>query len=645
MKKTFSTFFLLVFFLSTFAQTSKIDSLKVELTKTNIDTVLVSINYLLSKNYFEFDSNKAKKYGNDALQYSLKSENYKLAEIYSELGIIELDNGKNELAQEYFDKALVELDIKENKTLRGVIYGNYSTSYEASNNFEKELEYSLKAIELNKDNDEELCFLYYNHSLIYEQAGFHEEGLHYLKLAKQISKRSNELRIEAYSLQLLAYYALEDKEYELAKKYLERGKEICEQSGSVEICHHMYMTLGLLFTDTENFEEAKVALLKAKEFALQRKLKYDIIASEILLGNLEFKRGNYKKSTQIFNSINIDSFDIETIVYANIIYKNRSLAEGKIGNYRKSNQLLNQYVAFGDSIRLSKNRTLLAQADRKYKTEKKDKELLVQKLALQNQENEIQKKNNQMTLLYGISLFLLVASLLTWLIYQQKSKRKSQEIVTLKKEHQISTLESLMLGEEQERLRIAKELHDGVNGDLSAIKFKLSSLLEMNNKVIKEAVAMIDDSCRQVRAISHNLVPPSLDNFNLIEASEEYCFNLNEMHTQDIVFQHLGDAFSVSKSSEINIFRIIQELVSNSIKHAEADEINVQISCHENHLSLSVEDNGIGFDPKTVNSDGIGLKNIQSRVHYLQASMDVLSNEDGTSYTIEMDINKLNDNN
>ena len=167
----------------------------------------------------------------------------------------------------------------------------------------------------------------------------------------------------------------------------------------------------------------------------------------------------------------------------------------------------------------------------------------------------------------------------------------------------------------------------------------------MNNKVIKEAVEMIDNSCKQVRAISHNLVPPSLENFNLVEASEEYCYNLNEVHEQEITFQHLGDSFIIPKNAEINIFRIIQELVSNSIKHADADEINVQISCRENLISLSEEDNGVGFDPKNVQSDGIGLKNIQSRIDYLNANMDVLSNKDGTSYTIEIDINKLNDNN
>ena len=194
-------------------------------------------------------------------------------------------------------------------------------------------------------------------------------------------------------------------------------------------------------------------------------------------------------------------------------------------------------------------------------------------------------------------------------------------------------------GEEKERFRIAKELHDGVNGDLSAIKFKLSTLLEMNNTVIKEAITMIDNSCNQVRAISHNLVPPSLENFNLLEAIEEYCEKSDASHSQNITFQHLGEKVNISKKEEINIFRIIQELVTNSIKHANATEINVQISCRNKIMQITVEDNGKGFNIDTIENKGIGLKNIQSRVDYLHANLDVLSNKKGTSTTIEIDKN------
>ncbi len=236
---------------------------------------------------------------------------------------------------------------------------------------------------------------------------------------------------------------------------------------------------------------------------------------------------------------------------------------------------------------------------------------------------------------------LLLASILLWFLFQQRQKRIQQQLITIQREQEVRTLESLMEGEEKQRLRIAKELHDGVNGDLSAIKFKLSSLLKMNNTVIKEAVTMIDRSCEQVRAISHNLVPPSLKDFNLLEAVEEYCQSMNSIHSPEISFQHLGNDITLDKKQEANIYRIVQELVTNSVKHAEAKEINVQLSHQESVLQLTVEDDGKGFDKNKVESDGIGLQNVSSRIDYLNATLDFVSNEKGTSYTISMDANTV----
>jgi signal transduction histidine kinase len=161
----------------------------------------------------------------------------------------------------------------------------------------------------------------------------------------------------------------------------------------------------------------------------------------------------------------------------------------------------------------------------------------------------------------------------------------------------------------------------------------------MNNTIIKEAIIMIDNSCNQVRAISHNLVPPSLENFNLLEAVEEYCEKSDASHMQNISFQHLGDEVNMSIKEEINIFRIIQELITNSIKHAEAANIDVQISCRNKVMQIIVEDNGKGFDKEKAEGKGIGLINIQSRIDYLHGTMDLITNNQGTSTTIEIDKN------
>jgi signal transduction histidine kinase len=265
-------------------------------------------------------------------------------------------------------------------------------------------------------------------------------------------------------------------------------------------------------------------------------------------------------------------------------------------------------------------------------------------LQLQQKKNELQKADIQNKYFSGISLLFLMVSILLFILYKQYRKQKDKEIISLKREQQVKTLESLILGEEKERFRIAKELHDGVNGDLSAIKYKLTSLLEKNNIVINEAVEMIDKSCEHVRAISHNLIPPSLEKFNLIEAVDDYCASANDIHEPEITFQHIGKEVNIPKKVEVNIFRIIQEIITNSIKHAKATEINVQVSNQNNNLQITIEDNGVGFNKDKVSGDGIGLKNIQSRVDYLNASLDLVSNNKGTSYTIEIDTSKLNDN-
>ena len=645
MKKTLTLLFCLFLSFSFFGQNHQIiDSLKASLTKENVqDTSKITSYILLGSKYFVIDLDSLHYYNKLALDLSVKNNKYKLASIYSNIGSYYNNTSKSDSARVYFDKALIELDANEDILVRSTIYANYSLSYENSNNFDKELKYSLKAVELVKDNDPELCLLYFNHSIIYDDAGFREESKKYLKLAYQSSKKAKDNRVESASIRQLAYYAIEEKKYDSAKAYLNRGIELSEIINTPETYFEINALLGKLYDELEMFEEADVALNKAKKYALIRKRVFDMMICNVLLGDHELKRKNYKKSSQYFKEFESLYLKNEIQQLGVMAYKSWALSESNLKNYKRSNELMQMYITIQDSLFQSKNRALLANADVKFKTEKKDKEIIQQQLVIEKTERELQKKKTQNNYIMGLAIFLLVASLLTWIVFRQRQKRKNQEIVSLKREHQIKTLESLMEGEEKERFRIAKELHDGINGDLSAIKFKLSSLLEMNNNVIKEAIAMIDSSCQQVRAISHNLVPPSLENFNLLEAAEEYCEAMNAAQNMEISFQHLGDSVSIPKKAEVNVFRIIQELMTNSIKHSEANEIAVQISCRDKHLQFTVEDNGKGYDKNEIIGTGIGLTNIDSRIEYLQATIDVISNEKGTSTTIEIDTRKLNE--
>ncbi|MGI9552073.1 MAG: tetratricopeptide repeat-containing sensor histidine kinase, partial [Aurantibacter sp.] len=427
-----------------------------------------------------------------------------------------------------------------------------------------------------------------------------------------------------------------------AEEYFVKAREIDIQTNDYWGLSINNQKIGRILYSKGNYEEAQTFLEQAYEIQQKNDFKTQIAITLSALGLVNLKLGNFdsceallKKGLTYVPASKGVMRDLHHNLYT--LYKETNKGKMALGQYEK-------YTLYKDSLIDENSLKNLNELQIQYETEKKDKELAEQQLEIQEQQTELQKKKTQYSIMTGITIFLLVSSLLGWFLYQQRQKRKNQEILTLKREQQVKTLESLMEGEEKERFRIAKELHDGVNGDLSAIKYKLSSMLEHNTTVVNEVVAMIDKSSEQVRAISHNLVPPSLEKFNLVEALEDYCATMNAVHEPQVTFQHIGEEIRISKNNEINIYRIVQELVSNSVKHAEATEITVQISSRENHIQITVEDNGKGFDANEIDSKGIGLKNLDSRIDYLNATKDLVSNSKGTSYTLEIDINKLNDN-
>jgi len=534
-------------------------------------------------------------------------------------------------ARYFLDIALVELDKNDDLKIRASVYSNYGMSYQDSEDFKNTIYWNLKTIDLLKDTPEKLCHAHYNQGFIYESAGLPDKAREHYRLAYSISKESGNESILSLAISGLSYRLIEDKKLDSAKLYLEEGLELCQSTQMPQICFTINSDIGPLYDQLKLHKKAEQAFLDALRFAKIRNYPQDIMGAYKALGFHNMEKGEYGQAIQYFKQYDELFLDEQRTSSGVEVYRGWAIAEEKVGNYRKSSELYKKYIELERDRLSEENRSFIAEAEEKFNSEKKDKELAEQELIIQ----QSAAKTNMMT---GLLIFLGLTGLLLWFLFQQRQRRKNQEIATLKKEQEVKTLESLMQGEEKERMRIARELHDGVNGDLAAVKYKLTSLLEMNNAVIEEAVTMIDHSCEQVRAISHNLVPPTLKDFNLTEAIESYCLNMNDIHTQAITFLHIGDAITMEKKMELNLFRIVQELVTNCIKHAEASEINVQLSNHQGGIQLSVEDNGKGFDVNQVDVDGIGLANVRSRIDYLNAELDVVSNTEGSAFTINLEI-------
>jgi len=283
----------------------------------------------------------------------------------------------------------------------------------------------------------------------------------------------------------------------------------------------------------------------------------------------------------------------------------------------------------------------------------KDKETIYETQKKQIQIELLQKdKKIQSIYILGlivISLFLIILGLIVrrtqnrkQLLIEKDSELKVQRISELEKEKKLTATQAILVGEEKERKRLARDLHDGLGGMLSVVK--LNFLHMKGNAVIQEtdvqlfnkALEMLDDSISELRRVAHNLMPESLIRYGLKAALNDFCQSI------DIVKLHFfGEERFLIEQFKIASFRIIQELVNNAIKHAAATEINVQVIVEHDRMNIVVHDNGIGFDPSSIDyTQTTGLNSIRMRVESLNGSMDLLSHPgQGTEVEVNFTMN------
>ncbi|MDX1908755.1 MAG: sensor histidine kinase [Bacteroidia bacterium] len=313
------------------------------------------------------------------------------------------------------------------------------------------------------------------------------------------------------------------------------------------------------------------------------------------------------------------------------------LFEG-LQNWEEAFRWSERYYHLKDS---TGNADLLGQIEAlniQYETEKKDKDLARQSLELSRQQGSLR-------LMGGLVLLLLTGLGGGWVIYQQRQELATRQIRTLEQEKEISRIRAMVMGEEKERTRIAKDLHDGLGGLLSAAKLQFSALPDrvggLNDQpAFGQGMELLDTVSQEARRIAHNLMPDILLRLGLAGALEAFCQQISESRTLRVDFEYAGPDTRLPASLELSVYRIVQELINNILKHAGATEALVQVLRDEQVLSITVEDNGQGF-AASQEAPGIGLDSIRSRLAFLGGKMDVQSDPGrGASVFVEIILNK-----
>ncbi|HEY6975810.1 MAG TPA: ATP-binding protein [Chitinophagaceae bacterium] len=318
------------------------------------------------------------------------------------------------------------------------------------------------------------------------------------------------------------------------------------------------------------------------------------------------------------------------------------------GDFESALSFREKYGGLNDTLNSEAGKKDIHLLEKKYNIVKKDNEIAQQQLLLLKSESVIRDKNNLNTALIAGIIILSIIALLVYRnflnrqrILQQSEALKKQKIIELEKQQQLTAAQSVLKGEETERSRLARDLHDGVGGLLAGVKFTMSNmrgnmfLTEENASAFNNAILQLDLSIEELRRVSHNMMPEALIKYGLKETLENYCESLNQSGGLKANLQTYNLQQRMDQNTEIVIYRIIQELLNNIMKHAAAKNVLIQLMRENNRFSLTVEDDGKGFDIHEV-SHGAGLANIKARTEYLNGYADIVSKKgEGTSVHIE----------
>lgn len=521
--------------------------------------------------------------------------------------------------------------------------------------YDKSFEYYRRALEYFKINRDSNGVVETNHSIAkrYTDAGFYQEAINLLQNLVVIYTRNNkQSKLANVYFDLNRAYKLKG-ENELSIEYLKKASELNH------VLRDTSLMTKILFDKIQSFElnlDLDSALVTAYTvFNINTLTENQEMISKSLfhIGYINKLLNDYPRAIKYLSKAeNIIPYQPYSEL-RKFIFKELADAYSKSGQDGNGYKYLMKYTLLNDSI-LNKNR-LETFTNLALKYGSKEKQSSIELLRIEKQYAEAKNKEQRRTLyILGFGLFIVTLSIYfiikfydqristTRIITEQKEEINHQKIRELEDNIKMSSMRSVIEGQEIERERIAKDLHDSLGGLLSTIKLQFDHVRSKNQSLseLKEytrAHALLDTAVDEVRTISRNLQPGSLHNLGLVSAIKDLINRFEGEVYPDIDFQYYEMPEKMDKMISLSVYRIIQELLNNSLKHANAQEILIQINTEDNELVIQYEDDGIGFDQNNLKRKGMGLENIKSRVNYMHGNIVIdSSNNEGMSVLIRI---------
>lgn len=354
--------------------------------------------------------------------------------------------------------------------------------------------------------------------------------------------------------------------------------------------------------------------------------------------NVYLMQKDYVKAKQQLEQILKENILSKEALNRRITYTQLAAVNDVLGQSKEAYKWMKKSNDLGDSLNQQKLLQKMNEYEILHKTSEKQK--TINQLQQEKKETVLMTKNKNLritilAIALGLSLIIAVLIYLTYRkqqkLNQQISISYEQDLVHIENERKYEATQAVLQGEEQERQRIAQDLHDSMGGMLANIRM---SILSNEAYESTDIVDKIDKSISEMRRISRNLMPETLKNLGLETALQELCESMTHKHLS-IQFEAFDVSGNIPFQIQLAFYRIAQESISNVIKYAQASNVIVQISQNYNTLILTVEDDGVGFDSSKI-IYGLGLKNIKNRVRLINGKVDIHSVKgEGTTINVE----------
>lgn len=469
-------------------------------------------------------------------------------------------------------------------------------------------------------NKDQAALVKVNIGLVYNKLGNNKKAIKYSKEALQELQDLGVIEQNSFIASNISSFYTETNDDSViywANKTIEFAKR--EKSIRGEIMGYYLKASGY---ETENHDSALYYVNKAIPMAEKENLLKYLTTSYMVKANVLSAQNDYSGAKEFYHKA-IDGYKkLGNQSSLQSVYK--LLAEAAYANndFRESAYNYKEFATLSDTLREEENHKLLEELNTKYETEKKEKQIAEQDLKLQKQKTIL-----WIAILGG----LLLASILGGLYYVNR-KAHTSKLIQLQKEKENAILSSFIQGEERERNRISHELHDGVAAMIGAAKMSLESLPHLSEEKQKEQIVRIktilENTHADVRHIAHNLLPTVLEKEGIIKATEHFANEVNQTQLINIIVEdHNSNADQINVQLQLMLFRVIQELINNIIKHSQAQNAQILFSQSQNGLHIEVTDDGIGFDGEIDNGNQ-GLYSISQRLKSIGGNFKFVKKND-----------------